>query len=54
MFRRMFARGDNFKNTQICWAFRAFSEYKKGRAMPGRLPYAFRGDSKVCQEPWWS
>ena len=32
----------------------AFSEYKKGRASPGLLPYVFRRDSKVRQKPWWS
>lgn len=38
----------------ISWAIRATARYEKGRAMPGLLPYVFRGDSKVRQEPWWS
>ena len=53
MFHRMFARNADFKTRPICWAFRAFSEYKKDRASPGLLPYVFRGDSKIRLRPWW-
>ena len=54
VFRPMSARRNDFENTQIYWAFRAFSEYENGRGEPGHLPVVFRGDSKVCRKPWWS
>jgi hypothetical protein len=50
----MSAQRNDFENTQIHWAFRAFSEYVNGRGEPGHLPVVFRGDSKVCRKPWWS